>query len=72
MRVIIAAAALVLSGCAGAQKSIDWTALASEATPTFTQGECGAELTWTREIEATAQVEIVGQLTIRKKCAPSQ
>ena len=65
---VIAGLALVLSACGGAPKSVDWTALASEARPTFEQGKCGAQLKWTRDIEITEDVEIVGELTIRPKC----
>ena len=58
---------IFVSGCAGGQ-SLNWAELASEAKPTMTKGPCGTEVRWTREIEATETVEIVGELTIRAKC----
>lgn len=67
MRQSIIIIALVLGGCSGAQTT-DWTSLASEATPTFKQGKCGAELVWTKDLEVYSDVEVEGQLTIRKKC----
>lgn len=60
--------ALVLGGCSGAQKT-DWAGLAVDATPEFKAGKCGPEVVWTKDLEVYADVEVVGQLTLRRKCS---
>ena len=60
-----------LTGCAGAQKT-DWAALATDAAPEFRVGKCGPELVWIKDIEVYSDVEVVGELKVRRKCSSEQ
>ena len=66
--VIIALGASLLLGCSGSQK-VDWAGLATEAAPEFRKGPCGPEVVWTKDLEVYADVEVVGELTVRRKCS---
>ena len=73
MRSILLILMVCVSGCSSAQK-VDWTSLATDATPTIKEGKCGPELEWTKDLAIyTTGVEVVGSLVVRKKCStPAQ
>jgi len=56
------------AGCAG-HNGVDWSQLVIEAAPTFKQGQCGVQLEWHKVLAVHKEIEVQGQVVIKKRCA---
>lgn len=62
---------VLLCGCAtGGESSgaLDYAHLLKAATPTFTKGECGPEVTWRKTLQVHEEVEVEGVVIVKKRC----
>lgn len=66
---------VLFCGCASdgdSASAFDYAQLLKDATPTFTKGECGPQLTWTKNLQVHDKVEIEGVVVVKTRCTETE